>query len=865
MHAMPAELHKLADHELERDPLKRITDLHRLFADACRFVLGLPEVTFWSQSPSGEWALNQLGADTPVKLGQIRETVNTFADTTSTDIVDCGPSCLLGMLGGVRNNQRSVILISGLNHQVHVPRERIQLVRHMLGHFIKAHEHAVSVARTTSRRHFAHKYAESVDRLVRASAEGRTVEGMIQSLAQSWHGLVFGRVMVSLVNASETELQTIYEEKDAEYPALSAVYGSVNLTATNSHMILKEALKGVPVVCTHPERDERLSIPVREIGLGPFVVLPLMNSRRKATGTIVLERRDRSVPDASEVRELLFLVDQLALAIEATERASLLQFALDAIPEATLIVDQRLRTEYTSKPAADLFGIPSGWRAEDKRADDLANLPGLRSDAMRSMYGATVMRYDENLGKEKWAAETISIGMRNTRGQSVGSLLHFRNYTPLRRTVNALGSLAASESIQQAKAVVLDATKELDFKWGRLYSPLPDDPGTLVSESCFGLTDEQTAAVFSRRIRLPHRQTPSNASWLCIENKQPLLFRYLPDRSYGSVLQTKYNLDYITVHRVNAKEDIPKQVGDYWIDLPLLTTKEVIGKVTLGCDESLLPEEFRLLKQLADLYPLVFDSILSKERSTLARDERLQDEAARDTVNAAVHTLINVFAPLTNITYEYERHGDNAEIAELNLQLRARVATGLATINRVYRAFGRGQGEPKEECELLSLLRESATLREKEVACSVESQSATVRAIVDRHGIEAVLAELVQNTIDAAPEQSRPQIHIVVSLFERNRREYIRIAYADNGPGIPREFKRRAFKEFETHAHRGGRRRHGTGIGLTVVRRIVEDEHEGFVREVGEPGEGVQFIIEFPRISGGVKRDESNSGDGGPR
>ena len=71
------------------------------------------------------------------------------------------------------------------------------------------------------------------------------------------------------------------------------------------------------------------------------------------------------------------------------------------------------------------------------------------------------------------------------------------------------------------------------------------------------------------------------------------------------------------------------------------------------------------------------------------------------------------------------------------------------------------------------------------------------------------------------------------------------LTFADDGPGIPEEIRERLFAPFATHGKEGG-----TGLGLAVVRTIVED-HGGTVDVSSEPGRTV-FTLTLPDWSVGA-------------
>lgn len=67
----------------------------------------------------------------------------------------------------------------------------------------------------------------------------------------------------------------------------------------------------------------------------------------------------------------------------------------------------------------------------------------------------------------------------------------------------------------------------------------------------------------------------------------------------------------------------------------------------------------------------------------------------------------------------------------------------------------------------------------------------------------------------------------------------------DNGPGIPREHQTRIFERFYRVDKGRGRDQGGFGLGLALVKHHMLN-HGGSVRLVSEPGQGSEFICEFP-------------------
>jgi signal transduction histidine kinase len=66
--------------------------------------------------------------------------------------------------------------------------------------------------------------------------------------------------------------------------------------------------------------------------------------------------------------------------------------------------------------------------------------------------------------------------------------------------------------------------------------------------------------------------------------------------------------------------------------------------------------------------------------------------------------------------------------------------------------------------------------------------------------------------------------------------DYVAIRFEDDGPGMDAETAHKAFDPFYST------REDGTGLGLTIVHRIV-DEHDGHVEVTSTPGEGATFTV----------------------
>lgn len=92
------------------------------------------------------------------------------------------------------------------------------------------------------------------------------------------------------------------------------------------------------------------------------------------------------------------------------------------------------------------------------------------------------------------------------------------------------------------------------------------------------------------------------------------------------------------------------------------------------------------------------------------------------------------------------------------------------------------------------------------------------------------------------------EISISLSKMFENGREYYKVSIEDNGPGISDELKSKLFQRKQ----RGRSKTAGSGLGLFLVKKLVEDFH-GLVwvedRVPGDHTQGAKFVVMLPAVS----------------
>jgi signal transduction histidine kinase len=132
--------------------------------------------------------------------------------------------------------------------------------------------------------------------------------------------------------------------------------------------------------------------------------------------------------------------------------------------------------------------------------------------------------------------------------------------------------------------------------------------------------------------------------------------------------------------------------------------------------------------------------------------------------------------------------------------------------------------------EVVSLARHSERAGAGDVTVRFEGPDAGLFVQCDSARMRQLIWNLVRNGVQASP----PGKDVLVSIARADDR--IVLVVRDRGPGVPEDSKEQIFDAFFTT------RSHGTGIGLAVVKRVVDD-HGGKIEVVSPEDGGAEFRI----------------------
>jgi two-component system, NtrC family, sensor kinase len=139
----------------------------------------------------------------------------------------------------------------------------------------------------------------------------------------------------------------------------------------------------------------------------------------------------------------------------------------------------------------------------------------------------------------------------------------------------------------------------------------------------------------------------------------------------------------------------------------------------------------------------------------------------------------------------------------------------------------------------VTLVRERAQSHGIKLALEVAPELDTV--VADERKLKQVVVNLLANAVKFTPDGG------TVTLRAARENGEVRLAVHDTGIGIAPEDQERIFQEFQQATHQGERSREGTGLGLTLSKRMIE-LHGGTISVFSAPGKGSTFTVALPLL-----------------
>lgn len=245
------------------------------------------------------------------------------------------------------------------------------------------------------------------------------------------------------------------------------------------------------------------------------------------------------------------------------------------------------------------------------------------------------------------------------------------------------------------------------------------------------------------------------------------------------------------------------------------------------------------------------EQLLASERLARAQAEhanRMKDDFLA-TVSHELRTPLGAIVSWTQVLKESAGRPEDLAIGietiERNAYAQAQLIDDLLDLGRIVSGKMALDVEPVDLSSVIAhaiaTVKHAADTKEILIRTSLADPQGTTMA--DKKRLQQVLWNLLTNAIKFTPKQGR----IMVSL--RRNSSHIELAIADTGRGIDPEFLPHVFERFRQGDPSLTRQHGGLGIGLAIVKQLVEMHGGNVQAESAGLNQGATFIVSLPVVA----------------
>jgi signal transduction histidine kinase/DNA-binding response OmpR family regulator len=296
--------------------------------------------------------------------------------------------------------------------------------------------------------------------------------------------------------------------------------------------------------------------------------------------------------------------------------------------------------------------------------------------------------------------------------------------------------------------------------------------------------------------------------------------------------------------------------------VPLLVRGRKLGVLTLGIESGARSFDADTLAMVAELATRAATAV---DNALLFRKIQDEDQRKNEFLAMLAHELRNPLAPISNAVHILRvGEGDPAKLAwarELigrQLKQLVRLVDDLLDVSRITRGKIELKIEPVDVAQVTAAALETSkpNIDGHRHMLSVQLPTEALHVRGDFARVSQILSNVINNAAKYPPKGGR------ISLSAAREADEVVFRVRDSGVGIPREFLSSIFDPF-TQVDRTLARSHGgLGIGLTLVRRLVEMQHgQVSVKSEGR-NRGSEFTVRLPIATlDDAQADEPAPGD----
>lgn len=151
--------------------------------------------------------------------------------------------------------------------------------------------------------------------------------------------------------------------------------------------------------------------------------------------------------------------------------------------------------------------------------------------------------------------------------------------------------------------------------------------------------------------------------------------------------------------------------------------------------------------------------------------------------------------------------------------------------------------EPVDVAELIRRVASAMSPAAEEAGVVIETRAPAEPTLAI--GDSAALAQCLRNLVSNALKYAAAGKWVGISAAREDGGRWVEIRVEDRGPGIPPADLPHIFEPFYRGRNAGDAQIHGAGLGLSLVKGVVE-AHRGSIRVESRVGEGARFLLRLP-------------------
>lgn len=243
--------------------------------------------------------------------------------------------------------------------------------------------------------------------------------------------------------------------------------------------------------------------------------------------------------------------------------------------------------------------------------------------------------------------------------------------------------------------------------------------------------------------------------------------------------------------------------------------------------------------------------LVNKEKQEIAKNEFLAN------ISHELRTPINVIFSVIQLESRYLDSLDKTKIIKYNDTIRQNCLRLIRLINNIIdlTRIEAGFFDPIFHIENIVTIIENTTLsiksyaEMKNISILFDTEEEEIYVNCDSCLIERIILNLLSNSVKYGVEGGL--IEVILSKEKGN----LVLKVRDNGIGIPKEMQEKVFERFQRVDNGTTRSNEGSGIGLSIVKSLVEIQGGKITIESGEDF-GTEFCIKFPIVQDKVSNSE---------